>query len=67
MSYQVDMVNVLRRDKDASNFGFLLLKLVMKADLHNLALLRKAFPNAVRTIEEWRASGPEEIPDYPYD
>ena len=67
MSYKIDMGNILHGDKEATNFGTLLLKLVMKADLHNLRLLKLAFPNAVKTIEGWRMSENGEIPDYPYD
>ncbi len=57
MSYQEDIENMTTGKKDATNFGAILLRLILKADLHNLALLRKAFPNAVKVAEHWRETG----------
>jgi hypothetical protein len=65
LSYKVDLENITTGSNDATNFGSGLLRLVMKADLFNMALLRRSFPNAVKTVEEWRET--EEIPDLPYD
>ena len=65
MSYKVDLENITVYKNDATNFGTQLLRLVMKADMANLPRLRAAFPNAVRTVLEWRETG--EIPDLPYD
>jgi hypothetical protein len=67
MSYQIDMINITKGRKEESNFGTLLLRLIMKADQHNLRLLQKGFPNAVETVEHWLASPIEEILDLPYD
>ena len=65
MSYQTDLENITKGQDDATNFGSMILRFTMKADLDNLKLLRRAFPNAVKTVEEWRQTS--EIPDYPYD
>jgi hypothetical protein len=65
LSYKIDLENITVYKDDATNFGSGLLRLVIKADLNNLALLRQSFPNAVKTVEEWRETG--EIPDLPYD
>ncbi len=65
MSYKVDLENITVYKNDATNFGSELLRLVMKADLNNLRLLRHSFPNAVKTVEEWRRTG--EIPNLAYD
>jgi hypothetical protein len=65
LSYKVDLENITVGKNDATNFGSGLLRLVMKADLSNMRLLRQAFPNAVKTVEEWRRTG--EIPDLAYD
>lgn len=65
MSYKIDLENITVHGNDHTNFGTELLRLVMKADLNNLARLRQAFPNAVKTVEEWRETG--EIPDLLYD
>lgn len=65
MSYQIDMENVVIGRNNATNFGAWLLRLILKADFHNLELLRKGFPNAVRTVEHWRRES--NIPDLPYD
>ncbi len=65
MSYKEDMKNVIVKSKDATNFGALLLRLTMKADLHNRALLKKAFPNAVEVVKYWRETG--ECLELPYD
>jgi hypothetical protein len=65
MSYQTDLENITKYKDDATNFGAQVLRLVMKADLSNLRLLQRAFPNAVQTVKDWRESGV--IPDYPYD
>ena len=65
MSYKVDLENITVYKDDATNFGSQLLRLVMKADLDNLARLRQSFPNAVKTVEQWRETG--EIPDLPYE
>lgn len=65
MSYQVDLENITIGKNDATNFGSGLLRLVMKADLHNLHLLKQSFPNAVQTVSQWRVTG--EIPNLPYD
>ena len=56
-----DLMNI----GDNNNFGVLLLRLVAKADHHNLALLRSAFPNAVQVLEYWRATG--DYLELPYD
>ncbi len=66
MSYQVDLEAISLHDQSRTNFGYLLLKLCMKADLHNLSLLRKAFPNAVMMVEHWRETGVNTL-DLPYD
>jgi hypothetical protein len=67
MSYKIDMINI-GNFKPGDNFGSKVLQLVMKADLHNLALLRGSFPNAVKTVENWRqALDSEDIDDLPYD
>ncbi len=65
MSYQEDIENMTTGKQDFTNFGALLLHLVLKADLHNRALLRKSYPNAVKVAEHWRATG--EFLFLPYD
>jgi len=65
LSYKIDLENITEHGNDHTNFGTEMLRLVMKADLLNMALLRHSFPNAVKTVEEWRETG--EIPDLPYD
>ena len=67
MSYRYDLGNIIGGDNKADNFGTQLLRLIMKADSHNLSLLRKSFPNAVTMIERWRESMSGEILDLPYD
>ncbi len=67
MSYKIDLENITKFKDDPTNFGALLLRLVMKADWHNRELLKKGFPNAVKTVEMWRESPTGEIPYLPYD
>ena len=66
MTLGIDLARVIAGDKEASNFGAMLCRLILKADEHNLSQLRKGFPNAVKLVEEWRVSG--KIPaDKSYD
>ena len=67
MSYQYDLSSIIKGNNRADNFGTQLLRLIMKADSHNLSLLRKSFPNAVIMVEHWRESMSGEILDLPYD
>ena len=65
MSQKIDLQNAIIGAKDVSNFHFYLFKLILKADKHNLALLRKGFPNAVKLVGNYRITG---VIDYlPYD
>ena len=64
MSYRIDMDNIVKGRRE-DNFGSILLRLAMKADSHNLELIRKGFPNAVETVEHWRETS--NILDLPYD
>ncbi len=57
MSYQEDIENMTTGKKDSTNFGAILMHLILKADLHNLALLRKSYPNAVKVAAHWRETG----------
>jgi len=65
MSYQIDMDNIAKGRIKETNFSSILLRLVMKADSHNLELISKGFPNAVETVEHWRKTS--KILDLPYD
>ena len=65
MSLQYDLHEIMDGADKQTNFGTLLLKLIFKADSGNIELLRAGFPNAVRTVEYYQATG--EILDYPYD
>ena len=66
MSLKIDMQIITNGRDDRTNFETMLLKLCMKADMHNLALLRKAFPKAVAVFESWHNSD-KEIIDLDYD
>ncbi len=57
MSIKIDLDRIVNSGDSQTNFTTQLLKLIMKADLHNKELLRKGFPNAVKTIEEYQDSG----------
>ena len=66
MSLKVDLEFLVgSRREHQTNFSTRLFELILKADGINLELIRKGFPNAVKTVEIWRATG--EIIDLPYD
>jgi hypothetical protein len=64
MTQAVDLELVVRGDH-VTNFHAQLFRLIGKADLHNRALIRKGFPNAVKVFEHWQETG--EILDLEYD
>ena len=61
----LDLENVVYGNENATNFHALLFRLLLKADNHNLELLRKGFPNAVSMVERYKKSGL--IWNLPYD
>ena len=65
MSQVFDLKNSLNGESNITNFHKLLFDLILKADNHNLYLLRQAFPNAVDMVEEYKKNGV--IIDLPYD
>ena len=68
MSQLLDLKNSLHGNRNITNFHKLLFDLILRADNHNLELLRKAFPNAVIMAMHRRIGGIEEkTPDLPYD
>ena len=67
MGLQLDLHEIVEGGDRQTNFSTMLLKLIFKADQHNRELLRKGFPNAVKTVEMWRTGKTEEIPNLPYD
>lgn len=65
MSLQYDLHEIVDGTDKQTNFSTLLLKLIFKADTHNKELLRKGFPNAVLTVEQYKETGI--IKDLGYD
>ena len=65
MSLQYDLLDLVNGSGKQTNFTTQLLSLIMKADGHNKELLRKGFPNAVITVEEWQKTGI--VKDLKYD
>lgn len=59
MSLQFDLHEIVEGSWPGgrTNFTTLLLKLILKADSHNKELLRRGFPNAVLTVEEYKKTG----------
>ncbi len=57
MSLQYDLHEIVEGSDSQTNFTTLLFKLIFKADSHNRELLRKGFPNAVLTVEEYQKTG----------
>ncbi len=57
MSLQFDLHEIVEGTDRQTNFTTLLLKLILKADQHNKELLRKGFPNAVLTVDEFQKTG----------
>ncbi len=57
MSLQFDLHEIVEGSDRQTNFTTLLLKLIFRADSHNRELLRKGFPNAVLTVEEYQKTG----------
>ncbi len=57
MSLQYDLHEIVEGSDRQTNFTTLLLKLIFKADSYNRELLRKGFPNAVLTVEEYQRTG----------
>lgn len=41
--------------ENRDNFGFLLFRMIAKADRRNIEKLRLSFPNHVKLYENWRA------------
>jgi hypothetical protein len=65
MGLRFDLHEIVEGRDKQTNFSTLLLKLIFKADSHNKELLRKGFPNAVLTVEEYEKTGI--IKDLEYD
>lgn len=65
MSLQFDLHGIVDGGDKQTNFSTMLLRLIFKADQHNRELLRKGFPHAVMTVEEYQKTGI--IKDLPYD
>lgn len=65
MSLQFDLHDLVNGSGKQTNFSTMLLKLIFKADLRNLELLRKGFPNAVSMVEHYKKTGT--ILDLDYD
>ena len=63
MSLKFDMEHGVQHGND--NFHCQLLRLMMKADMGNLARLSKAFPNTATVFRAWKAG--QEIPDLDYE
>ena len=57
MSLQFDLHDLVNGSGKQTNFSTMLLKLIFKADIRNLELLRKAYPNAVSMVESYRETG----------
>ena len=57
MSLQFDLHDLVNGSGKQTNFTTQLLRLILKADARNKELLRKGFPNAVLTVEEWQKTG----------
>ena len=65
MSLNIDLQLFVKGGQRQTNFTTSLIELIFKADGHNLRLLEKSFPNAVKTIDHYRATG--EFLDLNYD
>lgn len=65
MSLRFDLHEIVEGNDKQTNFSTMLLKLIFKADAHNLELLRKGSPNAVLTVKEYKNTGI--ITDLEYD
>ena len=61
----IDMRNVFEGRNDATNFTAHLIRLIAKADRRHKELLRRVFPNAVRSVEHYQVTG--EVLDLEYD
>jgi len=57
VSFAIDMRFLLEGGPHQTDFGTKLLVLILKADSHNLELLRQGFPNAVAAVEHYQATG----------
>ena len=57
MSLQFDLHEIVEGSDRQTNFTTQLLKLIFKADSRNRELLRKGFPNAVLTVEQYQKTG----------
>ena len=64
MGLQFDLHDLVNGSGKQTNFTTQLLKLIFKADNHNKELLRKGFPNAVFTVEQYQQLGIFEHVDY---
>ena len=64
MGLQFDLHDLVNGSGTQTNFTTQLLKLIFKADRHNKELLRKGFPNAVFTVEQYQQLGIFENVDY---
>jgi len=65
MSLKIDLDNIVNGKNDATNFSTQLMRIVFKADVINKAKLHSAYPNLVRTVQQYQETG--EILDLPYD
>lgn len=56
MANVIDLHNIIEGNTN-NNFGVVLIKLIMKADIHNKERLRKGFPEAVKLVEKYQKEG----------
>ena len=64
MSLKFDMEHGVQHHGN-DNFHSILLRLMMKADMGNMARLARAFPNTAKVFKAWKDG--EEVPDLEYD
>ena len=65
MTIKIDLENITEGSDNRTNFRSQLIRLIFKADLDNKSRIRLGYPNTVRAVEYFKATGEVlDLPDY---
>ncbi len=67
MTLKTDLDNIVNGDGKETNFASQMMKMYMRADGTNRFKIHSVWPNLADTVDGWKASPTQEIPDLPYD
>ena len=61
MTVEYDVHDLMFGQGKQTNFTTMLIKLILKADEHNVEKLRLGFPHEVEVVEKWQRTGEDPL------